>query len=89
MPLSPAPAPEQADLTEKVWYSTAEALRYLGYKDRKTVSRAYMAGRLQGVRTAPTTRGGRGGNLKFRREWLDRFAAGEPPLDAVPARRSA
>ena len=89
MPPSPVPAPAQADPTAKTWYSVAEALHYLGYKDAKTVRRAHLDGRLQGVRTAPTTPGGRGGNLKFRREWLDRFAAGQPPLDAPHARRAA
>lgn len=78
-----------ADLTGKVWYSAVEAAEYLGYKDVKTVRRAHLDGRIQGSRTAPTTPGSRGGNVKFHRDWLDRFAQGLPPLDASPARRSA
>ena len=89
MPPSPAPALTAADLTAKAWYNTGEAAVYLGYKDPKTVRRAYLAGRLQGARTAPTTRGSRGGNLGFHREWLDRFRKGLPPLDAAAARRHA
>lgn len=84
-PSSTAPA----DLTAKVWYSAVEATAYLGYKDVKTVRRAHLDGRLQGARTAPTTPGSRGGNVKFHREWLDRFAQGLPPLDAPHARRAA
>lgn len=83
------PPAAPADLATKTWYSANEATAYLGYADPKTVRRAHLAGRLQGVRTAPTTPGSRGGNLKFHRDWLDRFAAGLPPLDAPLARRKS
>jgi hypothetical protein len=94
--LNPAPTAsshlgyaEPPDPTEKTWYTAAEAAAYLGYKDPKTVRRAHLDGRLQGRRTAPTAPGSRGGNLKFHREWLDRFAQGYPPLNAPHARRAA
>lgn len=89
MPPSPAASSTPADLTEKTWYSATEAAVYLDYRDAKTIRRAHLDGRLQGRRTAPTTPGSRGGNLKFHREWLDRFAQGLPPLDAPHARRAA
>jgi hypothetical protein len=90
LPIHPAaPAATPVDLTGKVWYSAAEAAAYLGYKDAKTVRRAHLDGRLQGRRAAPTTPGSRGGNLGFRREWLDRFREGLPPLDAAPAHPAA
>lgn len=86
MPLNPA-AP--VDVTQRVWFTAAQAAEYLGYRDAKTVRRAHLDGRLQGRRTAPATPGSRGGNLGFRREWLDRFREGLPPLDAPHARRTA
>jgi hypothetical protein len=84
-----APATTPADPTGKVWYSAAEAAKYLGYRDAKTVRRAHLDGRLQGARSAPTTPGGRGGNIRFHHDWLIRFQQGLPPLDAAPARRVA
>jgi hypothetical protein len=73
------------DPTAKVWFSAKSAASYLDFEDEKTVRRAALAGRLQHVRTAPATPGARGGNLRFRKEWLDRFAQGLPPLDAEPS----
>lgn len=76
---------DTGDPTERVWFSAKSAAAYLDYDDEKTVRRAALDGRLQYVRTAASTPGGRGGNLRFRKEWLDRFAAGLPPLDAAAA----
>lgn len=83
-PADPPPSPPLP-----TWFSTAQAAEYLGYRDARTIRRACASGHLQGVSTAPAAPGGRGGHLRFHREWLDRFAAGEPPLDATPARRAA
>jgi excisionase family DNA binding protein len=78
-----APSAKTADPLGKVWYSSREAARYLGVSTR-TVLRAYHANLLAGTRTP--TPGGRGGNLRFSRDDLIRFQAGQSPASLAGAR---
>ena len=66
---------------EQVWFRVKGAATYLGMHE-KAVRKAHLDGRLRGVRSASATPGSRGGNLRFRREWLDAFAEGRSLHDA-------
>lgn len=75
---------------DRVWFNSRQAADFLGYESEVTVLRAYRDGRLKGTRTPPARPGGRGGNPRFHRDWLNAFAHGEEPtagLVAIGGRR--
>jgi excisionase family DNA binding protein len=62
------------------WFGSREAAAYLRCSAR-TLRRAYVEGRLEVARSDGSRR------VRFRREWLDAYAQGQPPTPTT--RRSA
>ncbi|MBK7581073.1 MAG: helix-turn-helix domain-containing protein [Myxococcales bacterium] len=66
------------------YLTTAEAARYLGYRDGSALRKAKLEGRIQ-----PVGRRGGGGTLMWSRSDLDAFLRGEAPRTLDPERPGA